>query len=399
MKRLLFIIAVLGFILTSCGGETKKEAKKGFSPKERQSTLSETEREQAIAEKRAELNATVDLTELLNQRGVKFSILIPKMEGKDITEGIAERIAMKMLTIASQNGISGMGTSPGFVLGASIMQTGHAATSTAPQKMTVKYELIFKVMNTLTNDVYATTTQEVMGVGANFAEANINAVSNIKNTKEIQQMLQSASERIIEWYNTNLATVKNQVDAAANEGNYALALAMVESVPEAASEAFKYATEKQPELFEGLKKKTAKESFAAMNAALAAADTKFDPQIAAYLTMIPVDSPEYVQAKKAFDAYEKKCKDHISALEAKAAKDEAAARAYEIEKLKLTQQERLAQIEANKLKCKYEQAAIAKSMERAMRAETDSKKGFWGSLGDRVLGGIDAIGEAIDDLD
>ena len=107
--------------------------------------------------------------------------------------------------------------------------------------------------------------------------------------------------------------------------------------------------------------------------------------------------PEYVKARKALDAYEKKCQKHIADLEAKAAREEAAARKYEMEKLKFTQKERLAQIEADKMKCKYEQMANARAMERAMRAETDKKKGFWGGLGDRILGGVDAIGETFDD--
>ena len=42
-----------------------------------------------------------------------------------------------------------------------------------------------------------------------------------------------------------------------------------------------------------------------------------------------------------------------------------------------------------------ESMANAKAMERAMRAESDARnKSFWGKLGDRVLSGIDAIGEA-----
>jgi hypothetical protein len=78
---------------------------------------------------------------------------------------------MKLLQIASQNGISGVG-SYNFVFGAEITETGRAATSTTPQKMTVKYEYTFKVLNTVSGDVYATSTQEVLGVGNSFVEAN-----------------------------------------------------------------------------------------------------------------------------------------------------------------------------------------------------------------------------------
>ena len=101
MKKSIFIIAALAVVMASCGGEAKKEVKKGFAPQERESTLSDAERQQAIANKRAELNTTVDLASLMNLRGVKFSILMPKVEGEDITADISEKIGLlrKMITL------------------------------------------------------------------------------------------------------------------------------------------------------------------------------------------------------------------------------------------------------------------------------------------------------------
>ena len=66
-----------------------------------------------------------------------------------------------------------------------------------------------------------------------------------------------------------------------------------------------------------------------------------------------------------------------------------------MEKAKMDHETELAEVEASKVKYKYESMANAKAMERAMRAESDARnKSFWGKLGDRVLSGIDAIGEA-----
>lgn len=421
MKKSLFI-AAFTLIVAACGGGAKKEtasepSKMGFAPVERQSAMSDAQRQQAIAQKRAELNNTLDMEEIFSLRGVKLSIVVPHAQG-DITEEVAENIAFKMLDIVTRNGISGLGTSPEFVMGATIMQTGRAVTSTVPQKMTVKYELNYKVMNVLTGDVYATATQEIMGVGASFAEANTNAITHIKNTPQMQQMLQKATDHIIAWYNMNLGTLKNRVDAAAASGDYALALAMVDGVPQAATEAFEYATEKQPELFAGLQHKVASEMLAEMTAAIAAADIKFEPKIAAYLAMIPTDAPEYAQAKADFAAYEKKCKDYIRELEEKAERQLEADRAYEMEMLKqerahelamtgkihdyememmkFTQVERLKKMEVDGMVAKYEAQANAAAMERTMRAEDRSRnRGFFRGLGDRILGGIDFIGNAI----
>ena len=216
MKRIYNIIgiALMGCLVLSCSNGQKKN--KGFNPEERTSSLSIEERDQRLAQKRAELG--FDLDSLVASHGVKLSIVMPKVQG-DITEEISEKMAIKMLQMASQNGMSGLGTNPNFVLGAEISQTGRAATGTAPQKMTVQYELTFKVMNALNGDVFGTSMQEVQGVGASFEEANLNAIKEIKNTPQIQKFLQAANDRILKWYNENLQVIKNQVQKAEAEGN------------------------------------------------------------------------------------------------------------------------------------------------------------------------------------
>ena len=385
MKRIYIIIGVvlMAVVITSCGGQQKQGTK--FAPKERTSSLTDSEREAAINQKRAELN--IDLGEQLNSRGVKFSILQPVAQGEDITPDIAQRIAVKMLEIASQNGISGLGSAPGFVLGCEIAQTGRAATGTAPQKMTVQYTLTFKVANTSTGDVYATATQDVTGVGNSFPEANQNAANNIKNSPELQKMLQTASARIIDWYNQNVQTLKNQISAAEGAGDYDLALALAEAVPQQATAAFNYASSKLPELLKNMQKKHAAESLAALRAAIAEANGNFSPKVAACLQMIPEGTSEANEAQKLYAAYEKKVTEKAAAENKQKELEEQ--RAHEKE---------LASIEADKMKCKYEQMANAKAMEKAMRYDSDQKnKGFWAKLGDRVLGGIDFLGDKVSD--
>lgn len=385
MKHIYNIIglALMAVAIMSCGGQQKQGTK--FAPKERTSSLTDSEREAAINQKRAELN--IDLGEQLNSHGVKFSILQPVAQGEDITPDIAQRIAVKMLEIASQNGISGLGSAPGFVLGCEIAQTGRAATGTAPQKMTVQYALTFKVANTSTGDVYATATQDVTGVGNSFPEANQNSANNIKNSPELQKMLQTASARIIDWYNQNVQTLKNQISAAEGAGDYDLALALAEAVPQQATSAFNYASSKQPELIKKMQNKHAAESLSALRAFIAEANGNFSPKVAACLQMIPEGSPEANEAQKLYAAYEKK-------MTEKAAADN---KQKELEEQR-THEKELAAIEADKMKCKYEQMANAKAMEKAMRYDSDQKnKGFWAKLGDRVLGGIDFLGDKVSD--
>ena len=376
--------------LTACNNGNKTESTgKKFNPVERQSSMSDDERAEAIAAKRASLD--VDMDSILYSHGVRFAIVEPKTGG-DITQDIADRISMKMLQIASQNGISGVG-SYNFVLGTEIAQTGRTATGTAPQKMTVNYELTFKVMNTLTGDVYATAVQEVMGVGNSFVEANQNAVKEIKNTPQMQKMLQTASQRIVGWYNENLQVIKNQVEKAEGEGDYALALAILNSIPEQATTAYRYVGEKQGALLKGMLHKQAADMLGEMEALLASSGDEFNPAVGAYFSLIPTDCPEHKTAQALYAEYEKKCHARRAALEAKAERDEQAAR--ELEKLKMLyeHESELATIEADKIKSKYQSMASAK----AAQAQASSRpQGLFGSLGHAISGTFDRIFKVAD---
>lgn len=394
MKRIYYVlgVAAMTIAMTSCGNQN---GSKKFDPVERSATLSHEEREAAIEAKRAELLGGLNLDTLLYSHGIKFSIVQPKLQGEDITQDIADRISMKMLQIACQNGISGMGTNPGFVLGTEIAQTGRAATGTTPQKMTVRYQLTFKVMNTATGDVYATATQDVMGVGNSFIEANQNFTKEIKNTPEIQKMLQTASERIIDWYNKNVQTVKNQIETAAGKGDYDLALAIASSVPQQATAAFQYASSKLDALTKGLMHKKAADMLGEMTAAVASAGDDFNPAIGAYFNLIPTDSPEHAQAAELYKEYTEKCKARRNALEAKAESDEQAAREFEKFKMMQDHETELAQIEADKIKSKYASLASAKAAEAKAKA-SQKRGGLFGSIGDAISGTFDRVFKVAD---
>jgi len=396
MKRIYNIIgvALMAVAIMSCGGQQKSEGKK-FAPKERESALTDSERKAAIAQKKAELLGGLNLDTLLYSHGVKFSIVQPKVQGEDITQDIADRISMKLLQMACQNGISGLGENPKFVFGTEIAQTGRAATGTAPQKMTVQYQLTYKVMNAVTGDVYATATQDVMGVGSSFVEANQNFVKEIKNTPEIQKMLQTASERIIDWYNKNVQTVKNEIETAAGKGDFDLALAIASSVPEQATAAFQYASSKMGELTKGLMHKKAADMLGEMTAAVASAGEDFDPSIGAYFKLIPTDAPEHAKAQELYNKYTQQCKARRDALEAKAERDERAAQ--ELEKFKMMQdhETELAEIEADKIKSKYASLASAKAAEAKAKASRRSG-GLFGSIGDAISGTFDRVFKVAD---
>lgn len=397
-KAIYLTIALLG--LTACSGNntngSKQESQmqastngKKFAPQERKSKFSEEERQAAIAAKRASLSLDPEIA--FGSRSIKLSILPPTPEG-DITEDVSIQIAQKMLSILSENGISGIGNAPNLVLGIKASQTGRESTGTVPQKMIVKYNLSYQVMNLASGDIYASQGQEVLGVGRSFEEAASNLAEGITNSPDLQQMLKIAEERILDFYSKNLQTVKNQVQDAVKRKNFDLAIALLHSIPEQAKDAFQYATQKLPEVFELMKRSHAADELAALQTAISVSDEAiFNPEVACHMQMIPSDMPEYAKAEALVKAYQTKIEARRKEIEAKAAEDEAYRRKLEELSIIHAHETELAQIETDKVIAKYEAQASSKHSRELL----DASRGFWGNLGDRIIHGVDFVGNFI----
>lgn len=352
---------ISSFLVCSCQSGGKK-----FLPKERTSTLSEEEKEHAIVSKRK-----VNIDTLLLSHSIKISVIPPSPVG-DLKYQASENIAIKMLEMTCANGIGGVNTNPCIALVASLGSLQKGTTGTAPQKMIVAGTITFKVVNVATGDAFGTASQEIKGVGNSFEEAYNNLGKGIENNNDVQKMLSSASERAIGWYNENYSSVLNKIKIAEGNGDYALALALAESVPEQSKVAFSAISKTIPGLLVNMQKQHAAETLAEMKAAIAESGDELSPKVAGCMKMIPVNSIEYKEAKNIYEEYEKR----ISASKAKNAE--------------YSHTLQLAEVEASKIKVKYEAKASALAMERSLRNED---KGFFGKIGDRIISFIDNASE------
>ena len=125
-SNLLLSVCAVVLIMSSCGGGESTGSTKKFAPKDRTtSSMTDDERRQAIASKKAEL--TVDPLEMMTSNDVKLTVMPPYPSG-DITEKISEQIGVRMLSMIAKNGIGGLNTSPGFCLTAKISERASVAT-------------------------------------------------------------------------------------------------------------------------------------------------------------------------------------------------------------------------------------------------------------------------------
>lgn len=320
-KLLVFAIIVLG---VSCSGGNKGTK---FAAQEKESAMSDEERAQAIAAKQASL-AEVDTTALIGN-GIKLTILTPQpSEDNYVTEKMTSDLARKLLSIASKNGISGMGGDPAFVLAADITGLDKKLTGSAPQKTMLTYDVTLYVGNVITGTVFGSSTIKLVGVGDNERKAANNAVAELKDNKEIQQMLVSSTNKIVEYYNTHAGEIESQIEAAISKGDYNEAYGLLYSVPEQATELFAYAAKKLPEVSEKIFAKESSQNLANLKSAIAASQGHFNPDAGAYLAMIPANSAEYEEAQKIYSEY-------ASRVQITEEQEKATAHELEIKKMEL----------------------------------------------------------------
>ena len=336
---------------------------KKFNPQGREQVFaSDNERQRAIEKKIAELDSLqIDIETLVFENNIKLTVLPPAPNG-DITLGTSKAMTAKMLQITAQNGIGGYGNSPAFCLATLFTPTGRAATGTVPQRMITKYTITFVVGNMLTGDVYATHDMDVEGVGATFEEATINAVNTIKNCNEFQQMLKTASEKILSWYNSNPQEFKAIVEEYVVNQDYATAYALLATVPKQATACLDYASKRQEKVLEDLKNQKAEELLTEMKNAIASAGERYNPVVAGCLKMIPANSKQHAEAAKLYETYTK----HIQDVRLDSIKHE---QKVELERLAMEQ-----------IKMKYEQEASMKIAEKTVATSSDNNQKSSGGI-------------------
>ena len=330
---------------------------KKFNPQEREQTfVSEGERQRAIERKRAELDSLqLDTETLVFENNIKLTVLPPAPNG-DITMGTSKAVAAKMMQITAQNGIGGCGNSPAFCLATIFTPTGRATTGTVPQRMITKYTLTLVVGNMLTGDVYATHDIDIEGAGATFEEAANNAVKSIKNSNEIQQMLKTASEKILSWYNSNPQGFKAIIEKFVANQDYATAYALLATVPKQATACFDYASKRQEQVLDELKNQKAEELLTDLKNAIASAGERYNPMVAGCLKMIPANSKQHSEAKELYDKYTKHVLD------------------VRLDSIKHEQRVELEHLAMEQIKLKYEQEASMKQAKKVVDSPDGEEK-------------------------
>lgn len=303
MKQIFTCLMVLigGLMLASCGNNNRqKDRGVAFNPQARESKFNDYERESRIAAKRAELN--VDIEALLEKNPIRMFIIKPATDD-NIKKEHADMVGRRLLAMAAFNGVAADGENPIFVLGGNLELTDIQITETTPQKYVAKYNLEILIGNAITGDRYASTMLSLVGAGSSKRDAINMAMQQIENNSSIQTMFADANRKIIDWYESNLDVLRNDVAELQSSGECQTAIMLLSSVPVQAVKSFSFAQEMLPTLLAKERNERAADNFAQMKMHMSASPEKFDKMVAAFYNLIPADHELYAAATEIYNQY------------------------------------------------------------------------------------------------
>lgn len=304
----LLILAVTTTVLMACGGGHSEKGV-AFNPgqKNDDNALSDAEREQMLAEKRAAYSATAndDVTATLNFEGqIKLTVLIPEEE--NLPYDLNRQIESKMMQMVAMNGVGGMGGNPRFVIAPMVNVLKKDVTSTAPAKHIIKYDITFYIADIVSGTVFSTYNMQTTGIGESDQRAFTAAFNNL-NPKDaaIQQFVKEGQEKILTYYKTNGAKFLQEAEMLASQRKYEQAMAILASFPVEADPHYTEAVKKSATVFDAFLKNNAETTLSMMKAALGTQTDGFNTEAMNYYAMIPAGTPARNEADKLYAEYMK----------------------------------------------------------------------------------------------
>lgn len=294
------VIPLMGLVLLLSACNKSQPAGKVYNPSTMKSSLSAESKQLAIAKKRAEANGLLDSTNYYH--AVKLNIMVPGPD-ENFPEEAALSLASRLLRATAANGIAGYGGNPAFALVAFVSPIQSGVTNTAPEKRYTKYNINLSVLNAISGDVFGSSVQEVMGVGASDELACINAMQAVATNNSLQAMLHTSSSKIISWYESHVSSLQTQVNNYMRLGEYDKAYALMSSIPQEATQCFAYAQKNIDEVQEKYFIQLSSEYYHRLLSAIAADDETYNPETGALMAMIPTNAPDYEDAHNAYAEY------------------------------------------------------------------------------------------------
>lgn len=99
-------------------------------------------------------------------------------------------------------------------------------------KLIQHLQVSFAVGDNISNICFGSTTTECIGIGNTEEQAMTNAIKNIKNTRELKDLVVSSKVRIIDYYNKNAASIIQRAKSLVTAQKWEEALFELTAIPQ-----------------------------------------------------------------------------------------------------------------------------------------------------------------------
>ena len=297
------LLLVLAVVLVACGGNKKPQQNIAFNPGASPEQKADEERDAKIAAKRAAFNAAQNPMDNLEafEGKIKLTIMVPD-EGLSIAE--AKELECKMIQMVTTNGIGGLGGDPRYVLAPEVNILKKEVTSTAPVRHLITYDITFYVADIVQGTIFSSSNYKVTGVGDSETLAFMAAFKELNpSDAKFQQMLQTAQEKIVSYYQEHGNEIIQQARMLAAQQKYAQSMALLGAIPTEVGSLYEEAIKQMNEILPKYLESECNIALSQFKAALGSQQNGVNKEAMAYYAMIPANSSCIKEANELFKAY------------------------------------------------------------------------------------------------
>ncbi len=212
------------------------------------------------------------------------SYVSPQVEG--LPSSAKKMLNNKLSQIATRNGMGGSSLNPRFIITPNITVLTKDITATAPPMTALTLEITFYIGDGIDGTLFASTSIELKGVGANETKAYISALKRIKPTHpDLKFLMEEGKTKIIEYYNSKCEFIQKEALVKADKKEYNEAIFSLLAVPEVCKECYMSSQDLTVEIFKMKMENECKEYI--QKAKVAKANNEWDEAASLLTTILP----------------------------------------------------------------------------------------------------------------
>ena len=151
----------------------------------------------------------------------------------------SKNLTTRMQRMLVSNGYGDNGYVERFVLTAKVDITSKDIVPSTPARVSEKMDVTFFVGDVIENKIYASCTVSLQGIGTNENKAFISAFSRLNpNQKDFSSMLETAKNKIVDFYTNHCAEEISKARTMASIGNYDEAISRMMAVPDVCADCY-----------------------------------------------------------------------------------------------------------------------------------------------------------------